>query len=649
MNLVCRIEKQAAPHPERPALHFEGVTTDYGTLMDQVARAAASLSALGIRRGDRVALFLPNLPAFTVLFLATVKIGAIAVPIHAKSTGEELQDLLLDSGAEILATTASLRAASFAAMQRDAQISQQIRHLLIAEGDAGDDLALQSLLETTAPMTASVDLPADAPAAILYTSGTTGKAKGATLSHGNIDFVMRSKVQCMGVNPEDRLLLFLPMTHCFGLNAVMNAALAGGACLIVHRRFELDEVLRSIGDNRATMFFGVPTTYILMLEKAMPSQLKPLRYFFCAADTLAREVEDRWRLRFGAAIHQGYGLTESSPFATYNHVNGPRPGSIGVAIPEVELAIADLRDGRLLPAGESGEILLRGPNVMLGYWRQPEETAACLRDGWLHTGDIGRIDAEGFVTIEERLKDMVIVGGANVYSAAVEQVLRQHPAVLEAGVFGRADAVLGERVCAAVVLRKEMQATAGELTGFCAGRLAEYKIPAEIEFVQELPKGPTGKVLKRVLREGRYKDIAQQTAHKPSCATVKSVNSSRELEDRIAAWLAESLGVEERLIARHASFSDYGVTSRMAVELAGRLCGWLGKSVPPTIAWQISTVSALARHFFPAEELQPVRKTEEMRWAEARHLDSIAHLADADAAALLREELKRVRWGGETA
>jgi len=630
MNIVQLIEQNAQLHPERPAVIFDGVTTTYGELAAGVARAAGSLAALGVARGDRVALFMPNIPSFLTVFLATVRLGAIAVPVNAKLTGTELQALLLDSGARILATTAALRDANYT------ERLTQVRHVLIAEGDAGEDLSLAAIMASADPIDSIEEMLPNDPAAILYTSGTTGQSKGATLSHGNVDFVMRAKVEYMGVTPQDRLLLFLPISHCFGLNAVLNVALAAGACVILHRGFEMEKVLGSIERDRATMFFAVPTTFILMLEKVAPEQLRPLRYFFSAADILPRTVEERWLARFGFPIHQGYGLTECSPFATYNHVDGPRPGSVGVAIHDVEIAIGDLRDGRLLPSGERGEVLVRGPNVMLGYWQRPEETAASIRDGWLHSGDIGRVDAEGFLEIEDRLKDMVIVGGANVYSAEVEQVLRQIDEVQDVAVYGKPDAVLGERVCAAVVLRAGQTTSAESVKSFCSARLAEFKVPSEFEFVADLPKGPTGKVLKRALRE-RNMVVNAPGRMRRNAGYADLATTSRELEVRIARWLAETLDVEEKIILRNVPFSDFGVTSQMAVELAGRLCGWLGKTVPPTIAWQFSTVSTLAKYFFP--------EAVGLGLGDAAHkssLDALADLGEAEAASQLREELKRL-------
>jgi long-chain acyl-CoA synthetase len=293
--------------------------------------------------------------------------------------------------------------------------------------------------------------------------------------------------------------------------------------------------------------------------------------------------------------------------------------------------------------------LLRGPNVMLGYWQKPEETAAIIRDGWLHTGDIGRLDADGYLSIEDRLKDLVIVGGANVYPAEVEQVLRRHPAVLEAAVYGQPDAVLGERVCASIVLHNSASVSAEELMSFASERLADYKLPTLIEFASELPKGPTGKVLKRVLRE-RNRVVASPERMRPNQNGVpRPVTGVRELEDRIIDWLAATLEVDRRFVTRTVPFSELGITSLMAVELAGKLCGWLGRSVAPTITWQFSTVESLVRHCCSENHTQKAAIPVPVLAPTTLSQHAIDAMSEADAVALLRDELTRVNWSGSVA
>ena len=293
--------------------------------------------------------------------------------------------------------------------------------------------------------------------------------------------------------------------------------------------------------------------------------------FFVRRRAAAAELERRWAAKFGLPIHQGYGLTETSPFAAYNHVTQHRSGWIGAPIEGVEMAVADVADGHRLGPGEMGEIIIKGPNVMLGYWNRPAETQEAIQDGWFHTGDLGRIDSEGYFYIEDRLKDMAIVGGSNVYPAEVENALYQHPAVAEAAVYGMPHATLGESVRATVVRRPGASVTADELMSHCRERLARYKLPAAIEFAASLPKTGAGKVLKRVLRSSA------------TAAPQVPIVSVPELERRICGWMARELGAPPSGIDPGRAFADYGFTSLMAVQLAAALQQWLSRDMAATM------------------------------------------------------------------
>jgi long-chain acyl-CoA synthetase len=335
---------------------------------------------------------------------------------------------------------------------------------------------------------------------LLYTSGTTGLPKGATLTHGNVVFNDYACAHHMGVRPGDRLTLFLPLFHVFGQNAIMNAAFTAGATVVLHRRFVPDQILASIARHRATMFFAVPTIFIALLDMDLARHdLSSIRYEFSAAATMPQEVSRRWSERFGRPVFEGYGLTECSPFASYNHDFRHRIGSVGTAVENVELRILD-EDGHEVERGAWGEICIQGPGVMKGYWGRPEDTARAIRRGWLRSGDIGTMDDEGYVFIVDRVKDMINVSGFKVWPAEVEHALYRHPAVLEAAVYGVSDPVKGEAVRAAIILKAGATATAAEIVAFCREHLAVYKAPASVEFVRELPKSATGKILKRVLR-----------------------------------------------------------------------------------------------------------------------------------------------------
>jgi long-chain acyl-CoA synthetase len=584
MNIASQVAIRRRLDPDRIAILFEGASYSYAEVDRRAAGAALELVRMGVARGDRVALCLPNTPEFVFWYLGALRIGAIAVTINPGLTEDESRFLLQDAGARMVL--------------REARMPE------LAEGPIED-------------------LPADWPAVIVYTSGTTGTPKGATLSHGNVLFVAESKRHYLGIGREDRMLLFLPLFHCFGQNAVLNAAFAGGAAVVLQRSFDAEGVLAAIAEQAVTMLCGVPTHFIVLCARATPDELRPVRYFMSAAAPLPLEIERRWRQRFGKPLYQGYGLTESSPFASYNHETAYREGSIGTAIDGVEMAVADLETGRLLEPGEKGELVVRGPNVMLGYWQRPEDTRKAITDGWLHTGDIGRMDGDGYFYVEDRLKDMVIVGGFNVYPKEVEDVLYRHPAVAEAAVYGVPDPVMSERVRAAVVLREA--ASVEDLLACCRAFLAEYKLPSDFEFVAELPKGRTGKVLKRVLRE-RYRPAA-----KPEPV---SVRNAAELERRIVGWIADHVYTGAGVDAG-ATFADSGFTSLLAVELADELSRWLGRAVNPTITWSYPTASALARHLIPDAAARIERP------AEAPAPD-VARLTEHEAETILLAELQRV-------
>jgi long-chain acyl-CoA synthetase len=616
MNLTAHVEAGALRHAERPALLFEGEEWSYGALDAQASRMAAVLARLGIGRGERVAIWLPNQPEWVFAYLGIVKAGAIAVSLNASLRGEEAAFLLADSGARALVTTGTL----LALLARD-RLPALEAALVVGEAAPGS-LPLAELMAGASAETRAVGLPAEAPAAIVYTSGTTGTPRGATLSHGNVVSNARAKRHHLGIGPHDRLLLFLPLHHCFGQNAVLNAALFAGATVVLHRRFEVEPVLRSVGRDGVTMFFGVPATFQLLVERATPRELHPVRFFFSAAAILPLATELRWRERFGRPLHQGYGLTESSPFASYNHSQRYRPGSVGTPIEGVQMRVVSVEDGRELGPGEAGEIVVRGPNVMLGYWGRPDETAEAVRDGWLHTGDVGRRDAEGYFYVEDRLKDVIDVGGCNVYPAEVENVLHRHPAVAEAAVYGVPAAVLGEQVQAHVVLRPGSTAGEAELLGFCREHLAPVKVPARVRLVDSVPRSPTGKVLKRVLREQHPVGAGNTSRSTPSAAAIL---------DWLEAWAREHLpGAGPP--ALDVPLREYGLDSPRAVLLAASLGEWLGLSLPVTLAWSHPTLGGLVR--FLAAELG-VSAT--LPWTPARPAQSSVRDGDGDGLDALSE------------
>ena len=610
MNVASILERGAARHPDAVAITGDGGTIHFGELRERCAQAAGALRAQGVARGCRVALVLPNEPEFVYAYYGALQLGAIAVSLNPTLTPAELSGVLADCAPRVTVRSAND----------------------LMGGKPVFDIA---------------DLPRHTPAAILYTSGTTGTPKGATLSHNNIWFTIAAKQRYLGLTPRDRVLAFLPLFHCFGQNAILNAALYSGAAVVLQNGFDPQRVLTATRVDGATVLCAVPAAFAALLDRASPHDLASVRLFFSAGAPLPRAIEDRWLARFGKPLHQGYGLTETSPFATYNHLTHYRPGSAGVAVAGVGLRVTDPASGAVLAAGQRGEVEVHGANVMIGYWNRPAETAEAIRDGWFRTGDIGRLDAEGHLTLEDRLKDLIIVGGLNVYPAEVENALYSHPAVAEAAVYGVEDPALGEQVRAAVVCKPGEQADEAALAAHCRSRLAPYKVPAAIELVDGLPRNRSGKLLKRVLRNRHAavlpsadrasgatsvagaaefdSDSSAAGATSASSAiratiatsatnatTATPTATAAPLDGRIAAWLSTRLGIDEREIDHRRPFAELGLTSLMAFELAAKLSEWTGRSIEPAIAWSFSTVETLARNLDGANgaQIEPTSRRE---------------------------------------
>ena len=396
-----------------------------------------------------MALFLPNVPAFAVAYLAVLKLGAIAVSVNVMLTTEELAVLLEDSGARVVFTVEALwpRLAPLAGdgLRRD--------RVVICEGEVAGLPTLEAFGAGRPETCPARDMEPSAPAAILYTSGTTGRQKGATLSHGNVVSNVRAVQRYMRMGPEDRVLVTLPLFHVAAQNVLMNGAFSGAATLVLHRRFDVERCAEAVEAHRVTVVTGVPTIYIALLNAGIrPSALASVRFYKSAAATMPVEIARRWRDTYGQTILEGYGLTETSPAATFNHEREYRPGSVGTPVEMVDMRVVDEED-RDVPPGAWGEVVFRGPNVMLGYWNRPEETRAAMRGGWFHTGDIGYLDDDGYLVLVDRVKDMINTAGFKIWPREVEEVLYRHPAVGECAVVGVPDALRGEVAKAFVVLR----------------------------------------------------------------------------------------------------------------------------------------------------------------------------------------------------
>jgi long-chain acyl-CoA synthetase len=484
VNVAGFLERAAIYHPERPALVFGERRWTYRELDAEASALAGGLASLGLAPGERLGLHLPNRPEFVLAYYAAQKAGLVPLSLNVTYATEEIGYIVRDAAA-----AAVISAEPVAGQLPPGAAMPSVRHRL----DARDFGGLRAK-----PLRA-LDRDRDETAAILYTSATTGRPKGVMLSHGNVVSNVHATAHHLRMTPDDRGLCALPLFHCFGQNFVMNALVASGGCLVLQERFVPDAFLAALVRERITLLYAVPTMYILFLASGARHDLGPVRLCFSAAATLPTDVERRWHEVHGHWIHQGYGLTECSPFASYNHEVAFRPGSVGTPIENVEMKIAD-EQGRELPDGELGEILIKGPNVMKGYFGNPEATADAIRDGWLRSGDIGSRDAEGYFYIVDRVKDMINVAGFKVFPREVEEVLFRHDAVKEAAVVGMPDPVRGEAVKAYVVPRPGATVAPETLQEVCRGALASYKVPEAIEFLDALPKSPTGKILKKELR-----------------------------------------------------------------------------------------------------------------------------------------------------
>ncbi len=452
---------------------------------------AAGLARLGLRAGERVCLHLGNRPEFVLAYYGCQKLGATPVALNVTYARDELAYIVRDSEA-----AAILSGPPFAAQLPASAETPSVRARV---GTREPGTVPFEALVTDAPLQ-SRDREREDVAAILYTSATTGRPKGVMLTHANVVSNAYATAHHLRMTPADRGLCALPLFHCFGQNFIMNALVAAGGTLVLQERFVPAEFLAAIARHQVSILYAVPTMYIVLLSAGLATHdLSSIRLAFSAAAMLPADVEQRWTAATGLPISQGYGLTECSPFATYNHEHDHRPGSVGTPIENVEVRVVDEHDQEL-PDGTLGEIVIRGPNVMRGYLGKPEETAEILRGGWLHSGDIGYRDGDGYFHVVDRVKDMINVAGFKVFPREIEEILFEHPAVAEVAVLGRPDPVKGEVVRACVVLRPGESATTDELLERCRGRVASYKVPVVVGFLSTLPKSPTGKILKKNLR-----------------------------------------------------------------------------------------------------------------------------------------------------
>jgi long-chain acyl-CoA synthetase len=497
-TLASNLNNTAAEHGDRPAVRLDDFVLDYNGLLDGAQRVSGLLRAHGIEPGDRVGMVLPNVPAFTMLFYGAVAAGAVVVPMNPLLKAREVQYYLEDSGASIVF-----------AWQDMADESRTAAERVGIECVAVDPATFSDLLAEQEPVEELVDRAEDDTVVLLYTSGTTGQPKGAELTQANlISNASLTAETLIDAKPEDVVMGCLPLFHCFGLTCGLNAAVSVGACLTLLPRFDPAKALQIIQDHKVTVFEGVPTMYAAMLNApdAGSYDVSSLRTCISGGSAMPVEVMKKFEDTFGCMVLEGYGLSETSPVASFNQPHLERkPGSIGVPVRGVDMRVVD-DNGEVVDDGEVGEIAIRGDNVMKGYWGREEATTEAIRDGWFRSGDMAKKDEEGYFYIVDRKKDLIIRGGYNVYPREVEEVLYGHEAVAECAVVGIEHPELGEEVGAAVALKPDAKASEDELRDFAKKELAAYKYPRHVWIVDELPKGPTGKILRREVRAPESED-----------------------------------------------------------------------------------------------------------------------------------------------
>ena len=501
MNLANNLERSSLFFGDQVAVIDGDARITYSELNEQSGRAASGLRSIGIKPGDMVALCAPNSAQWLAFYFGVLKCGAVAVTLSSLLSPQELTLLLSHSRPKVVFTTGD-RLATIAPRKQDFG-TENIIH---PEGD----LSFETLLRKGGSAMAPLERDPDDTACVLYTGGTTGMPKGVLLSHENIITAAHNVVYCERSTHEDRALCFLPFNHVFGQMHIMNASVYSGGGLVLMPGFDMEKALKAISDHSVTKLFAVPTVYVRLLQlDRLKERLGPVRYCFSAAASMAREVVIQWREATGLKIHEAYGMTETASLVTYNHYYRHKVGSVGTPVGSTEVSIRD-SEGNQLPNGSTGEICIRGRNVMKGYLGNPEATAEAFHDGWLRSGDVGYVDEEGYLFIVDRIKELIITGGENVYPREVEEVLFQRAEVAECAIIGLPDPEYGERVAAYIVPKPGETPDPAELKMFCKERLAPFKVPKEFRIVTSLPTSAAGKILKRELKkqviEERKKD-----------------------------------------------------------------------------------------------------------------------------------------------
>ena len=482
-------------HPaESSALVCQDKMLTYGQLRAEITLWAAHLQSHGVRKGDKVGLFSKNCSEFVIAYLAIIKAGGVVVPFNFQLAAPEVAYIVQDADMKVMVARQKL--------ELDAALQERGCGPLV-------QLDFDDLRQRTEHAYAAAELDENDNCTIIYTSGTTGYPKGAMLSHRNLVANAHDFTERVLMHSTDKSLCVLPMYHCFAWTVSVSGPLLHGGCIVVQENYTLLDALRLIQKYQINQFAGVPTMIQMFEKGGEPEQLASVRFFISGGASLPQKLAKDFKKKFGKPVQEGYGLSEASPVCTVNPAEKIKIGSIGPQLPNVQVEIRDDND-QSVANGTVGELCVRGANVMLGYLNRPEATAAALRGGWLHTGDLAYRDDEGYIFIVDRLKDMIITGGENVYPREVEEALYTHPAVQENAVVGVPDKLRGQAVCAYVVLKEGQEATKPQLRRFLMERMANYKVPKYFFFCEQLPKNGTGKIMKTALRENAVEDLVNR-------------------------------------------------------------------------------------------------------------------------------------------
>jgi long-chain acyl-CoA synthetase len=518
------LDQTAATRPDAPAIDFYGRKLTYRQLYGAANKCANALKALGVQPGDRVALMMPNCPQYVIGYFGILKAGAVVAQVNPLYVEREIEYLCNNAGAKLMLVADVLYPKVAAALPNTGVKTVLVGRL---KGDVPlgpEASSFEAAIEAAPHTDPGVPITPEMVAVLQYTGGTTGVSKGAMLTHANLVANVIQTAEWFGPGQVDgearKFLTILPLFHSYGMTVCMNFGIQQGAELILLPKFDLGEVLETIRRTQPNFFPGVPTMYVAVHShpKAEEYGVSSIRFCNSGGAAMPVEVMHQFEQRFGATIVEGYGLSEASPVTHCNPLTGLRkPGSIGIAYPDTDCKIVDLEAGtRELPAGEQGELIIRGPQIMAGYWRMPEETAGALREfggeTWLYTGDICRIDQDGYIYVTDRKKDMIIAGGYNIYPRDVEEAIYLHEAVQEAVVAGIPDPYRGETVKAYIVLKPGYVVSDKELEVHCRKHLAAYKVPRLYEFRASLPKSAVGKLLRRVLVDEEKAKLAESDA-----------------------------------------------------------------------------------------------------------------------------------------